>query len=116
MQNELLWRDEYKYNDEGLVSESVKYNPDGELVVRIVNQYDQYGNYSRREFFDMKGVSYAVYSYGWNFDSRGNWTAKVIGREVRGSNESYIIPDSMIIRITSYNVCYTKLLRIIRQG
>ncbi len=102
MKSELLWRDEHSYDSDGREIESVKYNPDGELVVRIVNEYTNSGQYSRREFFDHNNTSYAVYTYGWNHDEKGNWTAKITGREVQGSCSSYILPDSMISREIEY--------------
>ena len=102
MQSELLWRDEHFYDEQGRVSETVKYNPDSELVVRIKNEYNEMGHYTRREFFDKENTAYAVYSYGWDYDQTGNWTAKVIGREFDGNNASYIVPDSMISRYIEY--------------
>ena len=102
MQSELLWRDEHQYNSEGLVVESCKYNPDNELVVRILNRYNENGNYTRREFFDTNNRSYAVYTYGWKYDGQGNWTVKITGREAEGYSSEYIIPDSMVVRNIEY--------------
>ncbi|MDC7225492.1 MAG: hypothetical protein PQJ61_01865 [Spirochaetales bacterium] len=102
MESELLWRDEYFYDDEDRLVKSVKYNPQDELVVSIFNEYDERGNYTRREFFDATDSSFAVYSYGWDYDDMGNWIAKVIGREVEGSRSAYLVPDSMISRVIEY--------------
>jgi len=102
MQSELLWRDEHFYDASGLLLESVKYNPDEELVVRILNEYNDERDLTRREFFDVNGRAYAVYSYGWNYDEKGNWVSKVIGREIKGSSSAYLVPDSMISREIEY--------------
>jgi len=103
MDYELLWRDEHEYGEDGLMTESRKYNPDGDLVVKIVNSYNAQRLAVRREFFDNTGRSYAIYTYGWNFDEHGNWTEKIIGREERGSFSEYINPDSMVVRNIEYS-------------
>jgi hypothetical protein len=103
MEYELLWRDEHEYDNEGFLTESRKYNPDGELVVRIINSYNTQSLVVRREFFDNANRSYAIYSYGYNFDAYGNWTEKLIGREESGSNSVYMNPDSMVVRNIEYS-------------
>ncbi|MDC7124549.1 MAG: hypothetical protein PQJ46_03225 [Spirochaetales bacterium] len=103
MSSELLWRDVFKYDEDNKIIENIKYNPESEIVVRIINEYDSHGNYVRREFFDRNGSSYAVYSYGWEYDNRGNWTSMIIGREQKGSDSEFIIPDSLVIRDIEYS-------------
>ncbi|MBI9106811.1 MAG: hypothetical protein JEZ04_08695 [Spirochaetales bacterium] len=103
MDYKLLWRDEHSYDDEGRLVESVKYNPDGGLVVKIVNSYNSRGFVTKREFFDNTGESYAIYTYGYNFDEKGNWTEKIIGREEAGKASKYLNPDSMVVRSIEYS-------------
>ena len=102
MTSELLWRDEHSYDPEGRIVESRKYNPEGEIVVRILNEYNDFKQFTRREFLDHNNSSYAVYSYGWNYDEHGNWINKITGREVQGSSSEYLVPDSMISRDIEY--------------
>ena len=102
MTSELLWRDEHFYDDKGRLAETIKYDPEKSIVARILNEFNDRGYYTRREFFDHRGESYAVYTYGWDFDEHGNWTTKIIGREVQGSRAEYIVPDSMVSRSIEY--------------
>lgn len=102
MNSELLWRDEHAYDEQGRMIESFKFNPDGGLVARIINDFNNRTQYTRREFFDHNNESYAVYTYGWDYDVQGNWTAKITGREIQGSRAEYIVPDSMVIRNIEY--------------
>ena len=103
MNSELLWRDEFEYDADGRVSVSRKFNPDGDLVVRIENSYNAEGLAARREFFDGGGRSYAIYTYAYNYDEKGNWIQKVIGREEPGIRMPFLNPDSMVVRTIEYS-------------
>ena len=103
MDSSLLWRDEYRYDADGRVGESLKYNPAGDIVVRIVDSYGPEGLHVRREFFDGLGEAYAVYSYGYRFDEQRNWTVKIIGHEANGVSGSWLVPESIVEREILYS-------------
>ena len=102
MDSKAIEKNEYFYNKKDQIEKSIKYNSAGEIVAKIKNIYDEHGNYLRREFIDRNGDTFAVFTYSRKYDNFDNWTTSVMGREYKGNDSVYIIPESLIIREIEY--------------
>jgi YD repeat-containing protein len=117
---------EYKYDDNGRLTERLMFQNDGSLWQKTVYRYsantieetvfddsgklnsrtvrtlDGSGNATEEAQFDYTGKLEAVFTYKYEFDSTGNWVVRRTFKKQKSNGKSLIVPRSVEYRVISY--------------
>lgn len=85
--NEIIFYDDYEYNDLGAVTRQISYYSDGSFNHCIDNEYDAQGNLTREVHRNSDGT--VDYYTDYEYDAQGN-VAKEILRNADGTVSSYL--------------------------
>lgn len=98
MDPNIRWRDEYRYDDNNLLSEKIKYDVDGDLISHTVYERDYTGRINREHQLSLSGEKSGELYYYYRDDQAGNWKEKRVGTVENTGSSRYFLSASWYLR------------------